>query len=97
MTKKQLENIISDRVELPISKTKEVLDELVNIINEEVGQGNDFKLNEVGTFKPTIRTSRMGRNPKTGEAIRIPEKKIVKFKPSKRLQISASTWLGSNG
>jgi len=42
-------------------------------------------LPELGTFSVVERAPRKGRNPKTGEEIEIPAKKVVKFKASKRL------------
>ena len=57
---------------------------------EEITQGlvenGKVTIKGFGTFKVSTRKARTGRNPKTGEAIKIAESKTVRFKPSKELK-----------
>jgi nucleoid DNA-binding protein len=57
------------------------LDLLLGIVKSQ-----DLKLVGFGAFKRVTLKARQGRNPKTGEAISIPERTVVRFKPSKTLR-----------
>jgi len=52
-----------------------------------IENGEEIELRGFGSFRIRDRKSRPGRNPKTGETFPIPDKKIVKFKPSINLEI----------
>ncbi len=63
---------------------------VVNLILEEIGdalaRGERVTLVGFGTFQVVDRKPRKGRNPRTGEPIEIPGKKVVKFIPGKALR-----------
>ena len=46
---------------------------------------NEVSIKDFGSFKKAIKPARKGRNPATGELIEIPEKEIIRFKPSKNI------------
>jgi nucleoid DNA-binding protein len=54
-------------------------------ISEDLKNENELIIKDFGTFKMKTRPERMGRNPKTGESILIPEKHIVKFTAYKNI------------
>lgn len=60
-----------------------VLASFFEIVKREMKAGNSQMIKDFGSFKPVIRKARTGRNPKTGEAVEISEKKSVKFIASK--------------
>ncbi len=64
--------------------------EVVNIILEEISdalaRGEKVTLVGFGTFRVVEKKPRKGRNPRTGEPIEIPGKKVVKFTPGKALK-----------
>ena len=64
-----------------------VIDEFVNIVTKEL-MTKDGKVTLVGfgTFKTLDKKQKKGRNPRTGEEIIIPRKKVVKFIPGKELK-----------
>lgn len=64
-----------------------VIDGFVNILTEEL-MSKDGKVTLVGfgTFKILEKKQKKGRNPRTGEEIIIPKKKVVKFVPGKELK-----------
>jgi DNA-binding protein HU-beta len=64
-----------------------VIDEFVNIVTKEL-TNKDGKVTLVGfgTFKTLDKKQKKGRNPRTGEEIIIPRKKVVKFVPGKELK-----------
>ena len=45
----------------------------------------DVSIKDFGTFKKIIQPARIARNPATGEPVEVPEKEVVKFKPSKNI------------
>lgn len=62
-----------------------ILDSMINIISETVTTGEIVDIKGLVKFKKVKRAARTGRNPKTGEAIQIPEKEVVVAKASKTL------------
>jgi DNA-binding protein HU-beta len=72
--------------ECDITKTKadQVLSSIIGAITQAVSAGDKVTLLDLGTFSVAERAARSGRNPKTGEAINIPARKVAKFKPGKK-------------
>lgn len=73
-----------------ITKTKagEVIDSVFAEIQNSLAAGDEVTLVGFGTFGVTKRAARTGRNPKTGETIKIEAKKVPKFRPGKGLRDS---------
>jgi DNA-binding protein HU-beta len=66
-------------------KAKDIVDSLTEIIAEAMKSGDEVRFLGFGTFKVKTRAARTGRNPQTGEEMKIPEKQVVSFKASKTL------------
>lgn len=65
-------------------KTAEAwLDAVCDVIAAELAEGGEVVLPGLGKLKAGSKAARTGRNPKTGEAIEIPAKTVVKFVPAK--------------
>jgi len=60
-----------------------ILEEMVNSLS----RGNRVEIRGFGTFAVNIRPARLGRNPKTGEKVMVPEKRVPHFKCGKELRI----------
>jgi DNA-binding protein HU-beta len=80
MNKADLVNSISERTGLSKSKTNEVIDAFVSSVTESLKRGEKVTLVNFGTFNTSERDARRGRNPKTGESIEIPSKRVARFK-----------------
>jgi DNA-binding protein HU-beta len=69
--------------------SKKTAEDAVNAFTKSVAEamtgGDTITLIGFGTFKTSERAERKGRNPRTGEKITIPAKKVVKFQPGKGL------------
>lgn len=63
-----------------------VIDGIIDTISKELKSNNKITLVGFGSFKLIKRKAKKGRNPRTGETITIPSKKIVKFIPGKKLK-----------
>lgn len=70
-----------------VSKTQAgaALDSFVEAITKSLKKGDKVTLVGFGTFSVSKRAARTGRNPQTGEAIKIKAKKVARFKPGKEL------------
>ena len=82
MTKQELIKIIADNAGITQAAANQAVDILKDALVEEVKATGRFALDGIGVFTKVERAARPGRNPKTGEAIMIPGKVAVKFRPS---------------
>ena len=83
MTKADLVDVIADGADLSKTKAEEAINLLLEAIKTSVANGNTVQLVGFGSFALGARAARMGRNPKTGEAIKIAASKTIKFSAGK--------------
>lgn len=83
MNKTELIEALVKETDLPKSKANETLDALTAIIVKAVTKGDTVQLTGFGSFSFTKRAARKGRNPATGEAIKIAASKSVRFAAGK--------------
>jgi DNA-binding protein HU-beta len=84
MTKAELVEYLAEKAGLTKKDTATVLDELAAVAYKQAKNG--FTIPGIGKLVIQKRKARKGRNPATGEAIRIPAKRVVKFRVSKTAQ-----------
>jgi DNA-binding protein HU-beta len=77
---------LSDSHDLPKKQAEAVLGDLVTLTTRHLKKGDKIRLNGIGVFQVRKRAARMGRNPATGEAIKIKASKKVAFRPAKELK-----------
>lgn len=79
-----------ERVAAESKMTKKDAEQLVEIIFdsiiESLNKGEKIELRGFGSFRVRERNARQGRNPKTGESVKIPAKRVAYFKPGKELK-----------
>ena len=80
MTKKDIVVKIADETGIKQIDVKKVVQKTFDYIVESLAKGETVELRNFGVFKVKSRKGRMGRNPRTGESVPIPEKKVVTFK-----------------
>ncbi|PTQ85823.1 HU family DNA-binding protein [Nitrosomonas ureae] len=90
MNKTELIEAIATRSNTTKAQTTMMLNELIEVIQKTLADGDNVQLVGFGTFSITERAGREGRNPSTGESMTIPAKKVVKFKPGKTLSDAAA-------
>ncbi len=88
MTQTQLVRTIAEKCEVNNKTARGFLDTLSTLAISEVKKNGMFVLPGVGRVVRVERKARMGRNPATGEAIKIPAKKVVKFRVAKAFKDS---------
>ncbi len=86
MTKADLVERVSDRIRLTKKQTEVIVNTLFSSITDALTQGDKVELRGFGSFRVRRRNSRDGRNPKTGQAVHIPSKKVPFFKAGKELR-----------
>lgn len=84
MTKSQTLAHLSDKTGLSKKQVGEVLDELLALAAKEAK--NAFMVPGFGKLVLAQRKARMGRNPQTGEPIKIPAKRVVRFRIAKSMK-----------
>ncbi len=80
MTKKEIVLKISEETNIKQIDVKIVVQKTLEHIITALSGGETVELRNFGVFKVRSRRSRIGRNPKTGQAVPIPERKVVSFK-----------------
>lgn len=97
MTKAEL----VDEVARVVQVTKKQAETIVNIVFDSIvdslRSGQKIELRGFGSFRLRSRKSRTGRNPKTGEKVEVPSKKIPYFKPGKELKELINRALADSG
>jgi DNA-binding protein HU-beta len=83
LTQTQLVKKLAEAAGVPNKVAKCVLDTYAGIAVVETKKNGVFVLPGIGRLVRVDRKARMGRNPATGEAIKIPAKKVVKFRVAK--------------
>src|SRR5436853_5473727 len=86
MTKADLIEEVSKIVELTRKDSEVVVETIFDSIVRSLRTGDKIEIRGFGSFRTRERKSRVGRNPKTGEKVEVPAKKIPFFKPSKELK-----------
>jgi len=81
MTKSQLADQLAGKAGITKKTAVQILDDLTAIAYKEAK--NTFTIPGIGKLVLANRKARMGRNPQTGEAIKIPAKRVVKFRVAK--------------
>ena len=84
MTKTQIAGHIANKFELSKKQSTEILMELANLAAKQAKNG--FVFPGVGKLVIVNRKARMGRNPQTGEAIKIAAKRVLKFRIAKAMK-----------
>lgn len=85
---RQLSVELAEKYELTNKDALALIDETIALISEHLVKGKRVRLNKLGILSVKKRAARMGRNPATGEAIKIKASKKVSFRAAKELKES---------
>ena len=86
MNKTELVAAISEKTELTKKDSEKALKALIDVVAEELKNGEKVQLVGFGTFEVSERAARTGKNPQTGAEIKIAACKAPKFKAGKALK-----------
>lgn len=86
MNKAELINAAAEKAGLSKKDTETAINAALDVISENLSEGEKIQLVGFGSFEVKARAARVGRNPKTKEEIEIPASKVPVFKPGKALK-----------
>lgn len=86
MNKNELISSIASATGLTKTDSAKALDAFITSVTKSLKAGKEVRLVGFGTFGVSKRAATTGRNPRTGDTIKIPARKVAKFKPGKALQ-----------
>jgi DNA-binding protein HU-beta len=86
MGKSELFSHFAEKFDLKRTQAREFFDELATLAERELKRSGEFTLPGICKLVVQKRKARMGRNPATGEAIKIPAKTVVKSRPVKQIK-----------
>ena len=81
-----MEKVLEKYKDVPKKIIKDVLYQLLDVIEEGVASGGKVRINKVGILQVKDRAARMGRNPKTGDKVAIPASKKISFRVASSLK-----------
>lgn len=88
MSQSEVMNHFAQKFDIKRSQVKEFFEELANLASTEVKRNGEFVLPGLGKMVRAERKAREGRNPATGETIKIPAKTTLKFRIGKAMKDS---------
>ena len=91
LTKSDIVENLNNEIGLNKREAKELVDMLFNDIKNHLSEGHEVKLSGFGNFQLRDKSSRPGRNPRTGEDVEISARRVVTFKSGQKLKESVKT------
>ena len=79
MNKSQLISAVAEKTSVPKGDVKRVFDALFDLAEQKLGEDEKVVISGFGVFSTIHVSERMGRNPRTGEQVRIPARRMVRF------------------
>jgi integration host factor subunit alpha len=95
LTKADLAEMLFDELGLNKREAKEVVEMFYSEICTALENNDQVKLSGFGNFELRDKSSRPGRNPKTGEEIPISARRVVTFKPGQKLKARVENYAGT--
>jgi DNA-binding protein HU-beta len=91
MTKNELARELAEELDLPRRQVADLLEATLEKITDVLKSGDKVQLTPFGQFKVRDRAARIARNPKTGEPIKVPAKRVLKFIAGRTLKEAVGT------
>jgi len=82
MNKSQLVEAVALDANMTKLEARKAVDAVIRIAIRTLQEGDRLTLTGLGTFSVQHKNERVGRNPRTGAAVKIPPRKVVKFRPT---------------
>ncbi|HTC30596.1 MAG TPA: HU family DNA-binding protein [Candidatus Acidoferrum sp.] len=91
MTKNELARELAEEMEVPRRQVVDLIEAMLEKITDVLKSGDKVQLTPFGQFKVRDRAARIARNPKTGEPIKVPAKRVLKFIAGRTLKEAVGT------
>ena len=76
---------LAERAEITMTAARDEVRWFFDTISGALEKGDEVRIHGFGSFRTAQRAARMGRNPRTGEAVKVPARRVVRFAPSTTL------------
>lgn len=86
MTKKDFVERFARKMGMPVYQAGNYVDGVLNTIIESLAEGETVALPTFGAFEVRVRSARNGRNPRTGDAVQVPETRYPAFRPGSKMK-----------
>ena len=86
MTKSELASRLADKAQLSDRESETIVNMMLDCIAKALQEGDKVELRGFGSFRTRSRDARIGRNPKTGEAVEVPPRRTPYFRAAKALK-----------
>ncbi|MCC6487357.1 MAG: integration host factor subunit beta [Candidatus Hydrogenedentes bacterium] len=98
MTKRELVIRVANMLGMTQSDVAKIIEGTFDTISQTLAEGQRWELRDFGVFEVKTRASRIGRNPRTGDQVPVPERRVVTFRPGKKMkELIADTTPGEGG
>lgn len=91
MNKKELVDALAAKTDSSGAAAERAVNAMLEIISDALKKGDSLSLPGFGTFEVRERAARTGRNPKTGEELKIAASKVAAFKPGSALKAAVNS------
>ncbi|GMW02443.1 MAG: hypothetical protein AMXMBFR84_35790 [Candidatus Hydrogenedentota bacterium] len=91
MTKRELVIRVANRLGMTQSDVAKIIEGTFETISRTLAEGKRWELRDFGVFEVKSRASRLGRNPRTGDQVPVPERRVVTFRPGKKMKELVAT------
>ncbi len=86
LTKRELIMKVADKLDMTQNDVARVVERSFAVISQALAEGERWELRDFGVFEVKYRASRLGRNPRTGDQVPVPERRVVTFRPGKKMK-----------
>lgn len=86
MTKRELVIRVANKLGMTQSDVAKIIEGAFETISLNLAEGHRWELRDFGVFEVKTRASRIGRNPRTGDQVPVPERKVVTYRPGKKMK-----------
>ena len=86
MTKRELVIRVANQLGMTQSDVAGIIERTFEMISHSLAAGHRWELRDFGVFEVKTRASRIGRNPRTGDQVPVPERKVVTYRPGKKMK-----------
>lgn len=91
MTKRELVIRVANQLGMTQSDVAKIIEATFDTISKTLAEGKRWELRDFGVFEVKTRASRIGRNPRTGDQVPVPERRVVTFRPGKKMKEFVAT------
>lgn len=86
MTKRELVIRVANRLGMTQNDVAKIIEGTFETISHTLAEGHRWELRDFGVLEVKTRAARIGRNPRTGQQVPVPERRVVTYRPGKKMK-----------